>query len=114
MEAKAVAKWLRVGPRKVRKLLPLVKNKTLDEALAALMVQNSPAKEQLLKCIESAAANAENNHGMVRDELWVKSAVADMGFSMPRMKPRARGRADQMRKPTCHITIVVSDEPREE
>jgi large subunit ribosomal protein L22 len=114
MEAKAVAKWIRVGPRKVRKLLPLVNDKALDEALAALAVQSTPATTALEKCIGSAAANAENNHGMMRDELRIKQASVDMGFSMPRMKPRARGRADRMRKPTCHITVVVTDEPEEE
>lgn len=114
MEAKAVAKWLRVGPRKVRKLLPLIKEKPLDEALAALAVQSTPATTALEKCINSAAANAENNHSMTRDELWIKQATVDMGFSMPRMKPRARGRADRIRKQTSHITVVVSDEPREQ
>ena len=114
MEAKAVAKWIRVGPRKVRKLLPLVRKKPIDEALAALAVQSTPATTALEKCINSAAANAENNHGMMPDELWIKKASVDMGFSMPRMKPRARGRADQVRKKTCHITVVVSDEPKEE
>jgi large subunit ribosomal protein L22 len=109
MEARAVAKFVRIGPRKVRRYLPLVRGKHVEEALAALAIQSSPSTETLRKCIASAAANAEENHDMSADELWVSEARVDEGFRIPRLKPRARGRADRIHKPTCHITIVVSD-----
>ena len=109
MEARAVAKFVRIGPRKVRRYLPLVSGKHVEEALAALSIHSSPSTETLSKCIASAAANAENNHDMSPDELWISGAWVDEGFRMPRVKPRARGRADRIHKPTCHITIVVSD-----
>ena len=110
MEARATSKFVRVGPRKVRRYLPLVRGKSIDAAQAALKNAGSPSTEALSKCIAAAAANAENNHGMAADELWVKEAIVDMGFRMPRLKPRARGRADRFYRPTSHITVVVSDE----
>ncbi len=110
MEAQAVAKFVRVGPRKVRRFLPLIRGKAVDEAVQILATYGSPATEALQKCLQSAAANAENNHGMSPDELWVSGAVVDEGFRIPRIKPRARGRADRFHRLTCHITVVVSDE----
>ncbi len=114
MEARAVSKYVRIGPRKVRRYLPLVKGKRIDAAVAVLKAAGSPSTEALIKCIMSAAANAENNHGMDADDLWVKAAYVDMGFSMPRLRPRARGRADRYYRPTSHITVVVSDERDDE
>ena len=113
MEARAVAKFVRVGPRKIRRYLPLIRGRSIDEALAALAVHAGPSIEPLEKCMQSAVANAENNHGMSPDELWISQAFVDEGFRIPRMKPRARGRADRFHRPTCHITVVVSDETEE-
>lgn len=113
MEARAVAKFVRIGPRKVRKFLPLIRGKSVDEALEALGTYGSTSTEALQKCLRSAAANAENNHGMSPDELWVSKAIVDEGFRIPRIKPRARGRADRFHRLTCHITVVVSDEIEE-
>ncbi len=113
MEARAVAKFVRVGPRKIRRYLPLIRGRSIDEALSTLAVHAGPSTEPLEKCIQSAAANAENNHGMSADELWISQAVVDEGFRIPRMKPRARGRADRFHRLTCHITVVVSDETEE-
>lgn len=87
----------------------MVRGKQVEEALVALATHSSPSTDPLRKCIASAAANAENNHDMSPDELWVSEATVDEGFRMPRLKPRARGRADRIHKPTCHITIIVSD-----
>lgn len=109
MEAQAVAKYIRVGPRKIRKFLPLIRGQQVDAALAALATHGSPSTEPLVKCLRSAMANAENNHGMSPDELFVSEAVVDEAFRIPRIKPRARGRADRFHRPTCHIKVVVSD-----
>lgn len=110
MEARATSKFVRIGPRKVRRYLPLVRGKQVATAVAVLKGAGSPSTGALIKCIESAAANAENNHGMDADELWIKEAFVDMGFSMPRMRARARGRGDRYYRPTSHITVVVSDD----
>jgi len=109
MEVRAVAKWVRVGPRKVRRFADLVRGKSIGEARAILGVQSSPAAGLLRKTLESAIANAENNHDLDAGDLTVAKAHVDMGFDLPRMLPRARGRADRIHKPTCHITVVVSD-----
>lgn len=113
MEARAVAKWVRVGPRKVRKFLELVKGRPVTVALSNLATYGSTSTDALYKCIASAAANADNNHGMDPEELYVKTVCVDEGFRMPRIRPRARGRADRYYKPTSHITVVVSDEIEE-
>ena len=110
MEAKAVAKWIHRSPRKLRRYVDLIRNTAVDEARAVLGVQPSPAAAEVLKCLNSAAANAENNHDMNPDELVVSYAVVDHGLKMPRLRPRARGRADRYYRKTSHITIIVSDE----
>ena len=109
MEVKAVAKWLRTGPRKVRRYADLVRGKSITEARAVLGVQSSPAAGLLRKVLESAIANAENNHALKAEDLRISKTFVDMGFDMPRMLPRARGRADQIRRQSCHITVIVSD-----
>jgi large subunit ribosomal protein L22 len=109
MEAQAVAKYIRIGPRKVRRFLPLIRRQHVDRALAVLATQGSPSTEALTKCLKSAIANAENNHGMSPDELYIAEAVVNESFRIPRIKPRARGRADRMHRPACHIKIVVTD-----
>jgi large subunit ribosomal protein L22 len=110
MEAKAVAKHVRFGPRKVRRYADLVRGKGLGDARAMLAVMPSPAAKALSLCLESAVANAENNHNMDADELSVRTVFVDGALTMPRLKPRARGRADRYYKSTCHITVIVSDE----
>ena len=110
METRAVTKWVHRGPRKVRKFIDLIRGCTADEARAILGVQSSPAAADVLSCLNSAVANGENNHGMDPDDMIVLTAVADEGPRMRRLRPRARGRADIQRRPTCHITVVVSDE----
>ena len=114
MEVMAKARYLRRGPRKVRRYADLVKNKPLAEARAILAVYSSPAVRELLKVINSAAANGENNLSMDPDELVVSRIHVDGGLKMPRVRPRARGRADRYYRRTCHITVVLSDETEEE
>ncbi len=110
MEAKAVAKWIHRSPRKLRRYVDLIRNTAVAEARAVLGVQPSPAAAEVLKCLNSAAANAENNHDMNPDELVISYAVVDHGLKMARLRPRARGRADRYYRKTSHITIIVSDE----
>ena len=109
MEAKAVAKHMRFGPRKVRRFADLVRGTALVEARKRLAVQASPAAKALSVVLESAVANAENNHNMDAADLKVQTVFVDGALTMPRMLPRARGRADRYIKSTCHITVIVSD-----
>jgi len=92
----------------------LVRGKELGAARAVLAVQPSPAARALSLVLESAVANAENNHSMDADELSVRKVTVDGSLKMPRLKPRARGRADRYVRRACHITVVVSDGQDEE
>lgn len=114
MEVKAQAKYLRRGPRKLRRYARLIVGKEIDQARAILAVQSSPACRELEKVLESAVANAENNLGIEAEELKVQKAFVDAGMTIPRIKPRARGRADRIRKRTCHVTVILTDEDVEE
>ncbi len=109
MEVKAQAKYLRRGPRKVRRYTKLIVGKHIDEARAILAVQSSPACRELEKVLASAIANAENNHNLDAEDLTVERAFVDEGMTIPRIKPRARGRADRIKKRTCHVTVILSD-----
>lgn len=113
MEVKAQAKYLRRGPRKVRRYAELIVGKDVGQARAILAVQVSPACRELEKVLESAVSNAENNHGLEPEELMVRKAFVDGGMTIPRIKPRARGRADRIRKRTCHVTVILTDETEE-
>jgi large subunit ribosomal protein L22 len=79
------------------------------DARAILAVQPSPAAALLDKVLKSAAANAENNFDLEPEDLKVKTATADDGVTMPRVRYRARGRVDRIKKRTCHITVVLTD-----
>ncbi len=109
MEARAVGKWIHRGPRKARRYVELIRGQGVEAAEAVLGIQVSPAARDVLGCLMSAVANGENNHGMDRDDMFVARAMVDEGPRMRRMRPRARGRADIYTRPTCHITVVVSD-----
>ncbi|SHF33421.1 LSU ribosomal protein L22P [Thermoanaerobacter uzonensis DSM 18761] len=109
MEARAIARYVRISPRKVRLVLNLIRGKHVDEALTILRFTPKRASGIVAKVLKSAIANAENNHGMNRDNLYVAKAVADEGPTMKRVFPRAMGRADVIRKRTSHITIVVKE-----
>ena len=109
MQVRAAVKFLRRGPRKVRRYTELIVGKEIADARAILAVQNSPAARELAKVLNSAVANAENNHDLDADDLWVEKAYVDGGLTLPRMRPRARGRADRIKKRTCHDTVVLTD-----
>lgn len=114
MDVKAQAKYLRRGPRKVRRYAELIVGKHVDQARAILAVQTSPACRELERVLESAIANAENNHNLDSEDLTVRKAFVDVGMTIPRIKPRARGRADRIKKRTCHVTVILTDEDGEE
>ena len=110
MEVRAVSKWVRRGPRKIRGYAEQIRGRQISEAQAILGAQASPAARELLRTLNSAVANAENNHDLDPDDLFVQRAFVDGAFALPRLRPRARGRADRVKKRTCHITVVLSDE----
>ena len=107
MEARAVAKYIRISPRKARLVVDLIRGKSVDEAEAVLRFTPNRAAEAAIKVLKSAAANAENNLHLNRDELKVMAAYVDEGPSLKRYKPRAQGRADRMLHRMSHITVVV-------
>ena len=109
MEVRAVTKWVRTGLRKVRRYADLIRGKDLAAARAILGVQSSPAAQVLRKTLDSAAANAENNHDLDAEDLKVSKTFVDGGFNIPRIRTRARGRADRISKRTCYVTVVLSD-----
>lgn len=109
MEAKAIAKYVRVSPRKVRQVVDLIRGKELKQALAIIKHTPKGASEAVYKVVNSAASNAEHNYDMDKDNLYIAEAYVDQGPTLKRFKPRAYGRADQMRRRTSHITIVVKE-----
>jgi large subunit ribosomal protein L22 len=109
MQAKAVTKYIRISTYKTRLVINLVRGKTVSEALAILRYLPQKAAREVARTIKSAAANAEHNFDMDPADLKISSIYADQGPSLKRYMPRARGRIDQIRKPTTHITVVVDD-----
>ncbi len=109
MQARAITKYLRISPTKVRPVMDLVRGKPVDRALAILRYMPHKAAREIARTIQSAAANAENNFEMSSEDLMVKTIFADEGPSLKRFMPRARGRADRIRKRTTHITVIVDD-----
>ncbi|WP_020662797.1 50S ribosomal protein L22 [Amycolatopsis benzoatilytica] len=109
--AVARARFVRDSPMKVRRVIELVKGRSVSEALAVLRFAPQAASTPLAKVIASAAANAENNLQLDPETLWIKSATADEGPTLKRIRPRAQGRAYRIRKRTSHITVVVESRP---
>jgi large subunit ribosomal protein L22 len=106
-EVKAIARYIRISPFKVRRVLDQIRGRSYREALIILEFMPYRACEPVLKVLRSAAANAEHNQGLNRAELVITQAFADKGPVLKRFQPRAQGRAYQIRKPTCHITVAV-------
>ena len=109
MQAKAINKMVRISPTKVRPVIDLVRGKPVVRALAILRYMPQKAGKEIARTIQSAAANAENNFEMDPEALIVKTIFADEGPAFKRFMPRARGRADHIRKRTTHITVIVDD-----
>lgn len=109
MEAKAIAKTVRITPRKARLVVDLIRNKDVAEAKAILKLTNKQACEVVLKVLNSAVANAEHNYNMDVNNLYISSTYVTDGLRMKRMLPRAKGRGDVIQKRTCNITVVVAE-----
>ncbi len=109
MEARAVAKYIRVSPRKARLVMDLVRGQ--DASVAMSILRNTPNKAAgiIEKVLKSAVANAENNHEMAAEDLYIVKAFVDEGPTLKRFRPRSMGMATRIRKRTSHITIVVSE-----
>ena len=110
MEAKAIAKGLRIAPLKCRLVIDLIRGKSVVEADKILSNLNKEAARLSHKVLTYAVANAENNLGLNKESLYVKEAYVNEGQTMKRMKFGSRGHVDPIKKRTSHITIVVSDE----
>ena len=106
-EIRAVSKYIRMSPSKIRRVLRQIQGKTYSEALLLLEFMPYASCTPIIKVLRSATANARNNFGMDEKKLVVKSAFADQGPTMKRFRPRAQGRAYRILKATSHITIVM-------
>jgi large subunit ribosomal protein L22 len=109
VEAKAVAKYVRIAPRKVRVVMDLLRGKNIADAFAILKFTPKVGAEVIEKVLKSAVANAENNFDMNVDKLYVSSAFVDQGPTLKRIHPRSRGQAFKILKRTSHITIIVEE-----
>ena len=106
-EARAIAKNVRLTPRKARLVIDLVRGKDVKYALGLLANTNKAASEPVAKLIKSAAANAVNNFGMDEDSLYIAEIWANDGLRMKRYLPRAKGSASGLVKRNCHLTVVI-------
>ena len=111
-QARAVATQLRVSPQKLNLVAALIRGKKAEKAVTDLAFSRRRIAGDVKKVLESAIANAENNHGLDVDQLWVKEAFVGKGLVMKRWKARARGRIGRVKKPFSKLTVIV--EEREE
>ncbi len=114
MEAKAIAKYVRMSPSKLKPIADLVRGKSLDEALTILKFTPGKGSEIFEKVVLSAAANAENNHDMNRDELYVAEIYANQGPTMKRWRAGARGGASKILKRSSHVGVTLKERNAEE
>jgi large subunit ribosomal protein L22 len=107
MESRATMKYVRTTPRKMRRAVDLIRGQHVEEARRILRFSTLGASHDLGKLVNSAIANAEQNPGVVADNLWISRAWVDEGPTLRRFRPRAYGRATKVRKRTSHVTVVV-------
>lgn len=112
MEVAAKLKFTRMSPQKCRLVCDQIRGLPIDRALDILKFSPKKAAAVLMKVLNSAIANAEHNHGADIDELKVSAVYADQGPTYKRMHARAKGRGSRVLKPTCHITVVLSDQEK--
>lgn len=105
--SKAVAKYIRISPIKVRRILNQIRGRSYQEALMILEFLPYKACDPIWKVLNSAAANAQNNFNIKKQNLFIKVIFADQGPTLRRMRPRAQGRGYKILKPTCHITVIL-------
>ena len=108
-EASASLKFARISARKVKIVADLIRGKDIDEALAIVKFTPKASSEIIEKLLKSAIANAENNHEMKRESLYVAEIYANQGPTLKRIRPAAKGSASRIRKRTSHITIVLKE-----
>ena len=108
-EARATLKFARISSRKVTIVADLIRGKDVDEALAIMKFTPKASSEVLEKLLKSAIANAENNHDMKHENLYVAEIFANQGPTLKRIRPAAKGSAVRIRKRTSHITIVLKE-----
>ena len=108
-EACATLKYARISARKVKIVIDLIRGKNVDEALATLKYTPKAASEIVEKLLKSAIANAENNHYMAHEKLYVAEVFANQGPTLKRIRPAAKGSAVRIRKRTSHITIILRE-----
>lgn len=109
MEAKSVAKYIRVAPRKIRIVMDLIRGKQIGEAFAILKFTPKVGADVIEKVLKSAVANAEHNFDMNVDNLYVAAAYVDQGPTLKRIHPRSRGQAFKILKRSSHVTVVVKE-----
>jgi large subunit ribosomal protein L22 len=110
MEARAVAKYIRMSPQKVRLVVDLVRGKKVEEAKQILLFTRKDAAGQVRKVLNSALANAKQNPNIDENILFVKAVFVDQGPSLKRWRARAQGRAAAIKKRTSHITVILDEE----
>jgi large subunit ribosomal protein L22 len=113
MEARAIAKYIRVSPIKLKPVTDLIRGKDLAEALTILKFTPGRGSEVIEKVVQSAAANAENNLELDRDDLYVAEVYANYGPTMKRWRPGAQGRASMILKRSSHIGVVLKEKSAE-
>ena len=109
MEAKAIARYIRIAPRKVRIVVDLIRGKSVGEAIAILKFTPKVGSEVVEKVLNSAMANAEHNYDMNVDNLFVSEAYVDQGPTLKRIHPRSRGQAFKILKRSSHVTLKVKE-----
>jgi large subunit ribosomal protein L22 len=107
-EVYAIAKYIRMSPFKVRRVLKQIQGKSYKEALMILEFMPYAACKPVLQVLQSAGSNAQNNNGISKSDLIVHSTSSDAGPVLKRFRPRAQGRGFKIKKPTCHIKVVVT------
>jgi large subunit ribosomal protein L22 len=110
-EVRAQAKYVRMSPRKARLVAEHIRGRSIPEARAVLRFTAREAAGELEKVLQSAVSNAEANHGIAEDRLYISAAYVDGGPVMKRWRARARGRVARIRKRTCHITVRLTERP---
>ncbi|MCP4690864.1 MAG: 50S ribosomal protein L22 [Desulfobacterales bacterium] len=110
MEFKAVAKYVRISPQKVRTIVDAVKGRPVEDGLSALKFMPQKAAGLVAKVMRSAVANADSQSGVDVDDLVIRNITADQGPTLKRFRARARGRGARILKRTSHITVILADE----
>ncbi|MDO4182592.1 MAG: 50S ribosomal protein L22 [Coriobacteriia bacterium] len=108
MEARAISRYVRVSPRKARIVINLIRGKSVEAARETLLFTNRAVAEDVLKTLNSAVANAEDQHHVGAESLYVKTCYVDEGPTMKRIRPRAKGSASRINKRMSHITVIVA------